>query len=60
MNGVDVQDFKTVVRMLQLGAHDLNPVRPTLAFPFFWKRKFSYQGKTGSRPRIAFESFSPD
>ena len=60
MNGVDVQDFKTVVHMSQWVAHDLNPVRPTLAFLFLKKRIFSYQGKTDSRPRIAFKSFSPN
>ena len=60
MNGVDVQDFKTVFRMSQSVAHDLNPAPTTLAFLFFRKRIFSYQGKTDSRPRIAFESFSPN
>ena len=35
MNAVDVKDLKTVVRISQLGARELNPVRPTLAFLFF-------------------------
>ena len=35
MNAVDVKDLKTVVRISQLGAHELNPVRPTLSFLFF-------------------------
>ena len=34
MNAVDVKDLKTVVGIFQLGAYELNPVRPTLAFPF--------------------------
>ena len=30
MNAVDVKGLKTVVRISQLGAHELNQVRPTL------------------------------
>ena len=54
-----VTKAKCEVRMSQSRAHDLNPVRPTLVFLFFWKRIFFYLGKTDSRPRIPFQSFSP-
>ena len=40
MNAVDVRGLKFVVRISQPGAHELDPVRPTLAFLFFWKRLF--------------------
>ena len=35
-----VTKTKCEVRMSQRGTHDLNPVRPTLVFLFFWKRIF--------------------
>ena len=37
-----VTKTKCEVRMSQRGAHDLNPVRPTLVFLFFWKRIFFF------------------
>ena len=57
MNAVDVNGLKTVVRISQLGAHELNQVRPTLAFENGF---LFYLGKTDLRPRIAFQSFSPN
>ena len=45
MNAVDVKDLKTVVRISQLGAQELNPVRPTLAFLFLLETAFCTTAK---------------
>ena len=59
MNAVDVKDLKTVVRISQLGAHELNPVRPTLAFLFFWKRLFITSGRLLRVHVSLFNRFHP-